>query len=165
LKKEFRTVKVFLYITVFTDAQRAQFNTKEEQETTDEYLNKISTEKETINSALTKAMKESAFDCNLYPHDPSEGIKCLRFGEKSTEYSFKPSYSEGINENLERQSTIKSLQEVMIEGKSYLISEKEEDGTFTVYNKEEAERGIERKESFRARLSKDGVTYKKTKKK
>jgi hypothetical protein len=165
LKEEFRTVKVFLYITVFTDAQKAQFNTKEEQETTDEYLNKISTEKETINSALTKAMKESAFDCNLHPHDPSEGIKCLSFSERSTEYSYKPSYSEGINENLERQSTIRNLQEVVIEGQPYLIGEKEADGTFTVYNKEEAERGNDKRESFRARLSKDGVTYKKTKKK
>jgi hypothetical protein len=164
LPEEFRTVKVFLYITIFTPDQKATFKKKEDQETTDEYLDRISNEKEVISDALTKAMKESAFDCNLYPHDPSEGINCLTFGKKSTQYSFRPSFNDGINENLERPKIQRVLSDVVIEGKEYLISEKEADNNFSVYDKAMAERG-EEELKFRVRLSSDGKTYKKIKSK
>jgi hypothetical protein len=165
LPEEFRTVKVFLYVTVFTPLQKSEFRAKEDQETTDEFLKRISDEKEVISDALTKAMKESAFDCNLYPHDPSEDIKCLAFGPKSKHYSYKPNFNEGVNESLERPKTERVLRQVVIEGKAYLISEQEADGNFSVYDKEKAERGTEKKEDFRVRLASDGKTYKKIKKK
>lgn len=165
LPEEFRTVKVFLYITVFTPEQKTEFRTKEDQETTDEFLKRISDEKEVISDALTKAMKESAFDCNLYPHDPSEKIKCLAFGPESKHYSYKPNFNEGVNESLERPKIARVLSEVIIEGKAYLISEQEADGNFSVYDKEKAERGTEKKEEFKVRLASDGKTYKKIKKK
>jgi hypothetical protein len=165
LPEEFRTVKVFLYVTVFTPEQKTEFRTKEDQETTDEFLKRISDEKEVISDALTKAMKESAFDCNLYPHDPSEDIKCLAFGPESKHYSYKPNFNEGVNESLERPKIARVLHEVVIEGKAYLISEQEADGNFSVFDKEKAERGTEKKEDFRVRLASDGKTYKKIKKK
>jgi hypothetical protein len=140
LPEEFRTIEVYIYIIKFTRDQKLTFITQLQQETTDEFLFRISLEKEIISDALTKAMKESSFDCNLYPHDPSEGLTCLKFGPLSTEYSYKPNYEDVINEQLERSAEQHDLFPADINGRSYLL---EKHGKhYNVYDKADAERGV-----------------------
>ena len=87
-------------------------------------------------------MKESAFDCSLYPHDPSEGIRCLQFAnEEQNFYSYNPDFNDFINEGMERGEEKRVIIEIEIDGKKQLIDTVQNtDGTFDVYNRKDLER-------------------------
>ena len=91
LPAELRTVQVFLYISVFTEAQRLDPKYKDimgsdigkdvvvdgkvkpgKAITTDENLYAISTVKNEINQQLLNGIKETAIDCRLYKKGSSE---------------------------------------------------------------------------------------------
>jgi hypothetical protein len=61
--------------------------------TSDQLLFEISSIKENVSNQLTKLIKETSFDCNLYPHG-SENIVCLNFADPTnTAFSYNPDYS------------------------------------------------------------------------
>ena len=90
LPEELRTVKVFLYITVFSETQKTDkqnieimihdlsripdANGKQQSVTTDESLFEIANIKTDINQHILKSIKESAIDCTLYKN--AENLVC-----------------------------------------------------------------------------------------
>uniref|UniRef100_A0A6C0HIL0 Helicase ATP-binding domain-containing protein n=1 Tax=viral metagenome TaxID=1070528 RepID=A0A6C0HIL0_9ZZZZ len=89
LPEKLRTIKVFLYVTAFGEElmdkvpnfiQTGDIDPTDltHVETTDEYLLRIATKKETLNKAFLKAIKESAMDCTLYKN--KEGLMCYGVG-------------------------------------------------------------------------------------
>jgi hypothetical protein len=151
LQEQYRTVEVFVYVVRFTEEQKTTLSANEQQ-TTDEYLNQLCLIKETVSNNLTKAMKESAFDCSLYPHDPSEGIRCLQFAPGTNSYSYNPSYNEGINEEIERGVKKVRLVKGKVDGVEHLIDQDtNEKGTYNVYD-EEALGRQEKKVLFTVRM-------------
>jgi len=77
LPEEHKTVKVFLYLSVFTETQKTDKKTIEimmhdksridgRAITTDESLYEISQIKDKINQQILKSIKETAIDCNVY---------------------------------------------------------------------------------------------------
>lgn len=89
LPEELRTIKVFLYVTVFGEELMDKVNDTIQTtdidpndithiETTDEYLLRIATKKEILNKSFLKAIKESAMDCTLYKN--KEGLMCYGVG-------------------------------------------------------------------------------------
>ena len=77
LTEEHKTVKVFLYLSVFTETQKTDKKTIEimmhdksridgRAITTDESLYEISQIKDKINQQILKSIKETAIDCNVY---------------------------------------------------------------------------------------------------
>jgi hypothetical protein len=107
LPKELRTVKVFLYLMTFTEAQIKDENYKElrlqdvgKKEdtslrplTSDEALYEISTIKEDINKEILKNIKEASIDCNIHKTvGGKEELICFSFGNvNSDSFSYTPS--------------------------------------------------------------------------
>ena len=105
LPKEFQTVEVFVYLMVFSPEQlnsddaielkRKDLSKREPKVpvTSDQLLFEISSIKENVSNQLTKIIKETAFDCSLYPHG-NENIVCLNFADpKNTSFSYVPDYA------------------------------------------------------------------------
>ncbi len=101
-----QSVEVFVYLMVFTDAQLKSDEAIELKrkdlskavpktpQTSDQYLFEISEIKANLTNQLTEAIKESAFDCNIY----SNG-KCVNFGNPANnKFSYVPDYSEQLND-------------------------------------------------------------------
>ena len=86
LPEDMRTLKVFIYITMFSDAQRGEHaNTEvmlhdnsrintDYSVTTDESLYEIAEIKHNINQTILKCVKETAIDCSI--HKNSENLVC-----------------------------------------------------------------------------------------
>jgi len=109
LPKEFQTVQVFLYISVFSDAQRINKEYKDIMNkdlgrleksraiTTDENLYEIALLKNNINGQLLKSIKETAIDCRLYKKGNStENLVCYGEGVniKTNDFGIFPSLEE-----------------------------------------------------------------------
>ena len=105
LPKEFQTVEVFVYLMVFSPEQlksddaielkRKDLSKREPKVpvTSDQLLFEISSIKENVSNQLTKIIKETSFDCSLYPHG-NENIVCLNFADpKNTSFSYVPDYA------------------------------------------------------------------------
>jgi hypothetical protein len=109
LPEDKRTVKVFLYVSTFTEAQKTDEKNielrirdvsrldKKTPVTTDESLYEIASVKQRINNQILRAVKESAVDCNIYSvlskkDDPnSEKLVCYGFGKvESNQFSSYP---------------------------------------------------------------------------
>jgi hypothetical protein len=84
LPEELRTVKVFLYLSVFTETQKTDKKTIEimihdlsridgRSITTDESLYEISQIKDGINQKILKSIKETSIDCNVYNTKKAKG--------------------------------------------------------------------------------------------
>ena len=96
LAEELRNVKVFLYVTTFTEEQKTSEKNRElrlrdvskedkvSPVTTDETLYEIATIKQRINGQILKAVKESAMDCTLYSSTNKENLVCFGFGQTSS---------------------------------------------------------------------------------
>jgi len=100
-----QTVEVFVYLMIFSAEQLKSDDSIELKNkdlskslpkvpiTSDQYLFEISTIKENISNQLTKIIKETSFDCNLYPHG-SENLVCMNFADPTnTAFSYSPDYS------------------------------------------------------------------------
>jgi hypothetical protein len=108
---EFQTVNVFIYLMGFTpeqlksneavelkrkDVSKGIGGTSRVPFTSDQFLFEISQIKSTLTAQLTDAIKESAFDCNIY----SNG-KCFNFGEvNNSAFSYVPDFSQQQNDTI-----------------------------------------------------------------
>jgi len=105
LPKELQTVEVFVYIMIFTAEQlksgdAIELIRKDMSMTSDQKLYSISEAKANLTSQLTDAIKESAFDCNIY----SNG-KCINFGDpKKDKFSYVPDFLDQQNDLTTRQN-------------------------------------------------------------
>ena len=103
LPVDLQTVNVFVYLMQFTPEQlnmSVELKRKDLSKgiggapkvpfTSDQYLYEISQIKANLTGQLTEAIKESAFDCNLY----SNG-KCFNFGDvNNSTFSYVPDYAQ-----------------------------------------------------------------------
>ena len=108
LEESLRTVKVFLYLSTFSEEQRTSDKNKEliindvskldkkTPLTTDESLYEIARIKDTINQQLLKSIKESAIDCSTYAaSNSSENLVCYGYGKvTSNDFGSFPSLEE-----------------------------------------------------------------------
>ena len=144
LPLELRTVKVFLYISVFSEKQKTDkqnieimihdlsripdANGKQQSVSTDESLFEIANIKTDINQHILKSIKESAIDCTLYKN--SENLVCYGTNKgkiKTNEFSSYPTLEMdlGEREDLNVKTTkIKLTKTKPIHGISYAVDKK-----------------------------------------
>jgi hypothetical protein len=102
LPEDEKTVQVFEYLTVFSQAQKETLNKElkstDSGKTTDQALFDISKKKEQINRELLDAVKNTSIDCKIH-----KGTKCFEFlgTPDSTSFSYVP--------NIELDETEKEL--------------------------------------------------------
>jgi hypothetical protein len=103
-----RNVKVFLYVSTFSESQKTDQKhieliirdtskiDKKTPVTTDETLYELASIKQKINNQILKAIKETAVDCNLYAtNNKEEELVCYGFGKvESNAFSSYPSFEE-----------------------------------------------------------------------
>ena len=150
LPEELRTVKVFLYLSVFTEEQTTGDENKEliindvskldkkTALTTDQALYETSQIKNTINQQILISIKESAIDCGIYG-ESSENLVCYGFGKiASNDFGTLPTYQEDEyqKDDLNIQTTKLKLRVTTINGKEYAYDHK----TALVYDLKDYER-------------------------
>ena len=119
LPEELRTVKVFIYISTLSKAQREDKNNRElmlhdlskvdgkTAFTTDESLYEISEIKDRINTQILRAIKETAIDCTLYNKEsnPDDPLVCYGFGKvSSNQFGSHPTLEEDIQQPVAEQA-------------------------------------------------------------
>ena len=118
LEEEYRTVQVFLYISVMTKEQKENENFKEIRVhdlsklkenkviTTDEYLYEISQMKQKVNSQVLRILKETSMDCHLYKsqHGKTEPLICYGKYDSAMDRNFisHPNYKIDLKEDNDR---------------------------------------------------------------
>ena len=129
LPEEMRTVKVFFYITVFSQEQttnkqnielmlhdKSRIDSKRSI-TTDENLYEIAMLKTKINNDILRSVKQTSIDCSLYNSSVSdetanEKLVCYNFGKvNSNDFSSRPSIQEDLR--LEDSEDLNIRQEVL----------------------------------------------------
>jgi hypothetical protein len=154
LPEELRTVKVFLYLSVFSEFQKtddknielrirdvSRFDEKTPV-TTDETLFEGAVIKDRINQQILRSIKESAFDCSLYAGtNKSENLVCYGYGlVKSNDFSTYPTLDQDLEEkevstaSLYKEKLI--LTSVSINGVSYQYDK----NTQNIYDSESVKR-------------------------
>jgi hypothetical protein len=144
LPQELRTVKVFLYISVFSEKQKTDkqnieimihdlsripdSNGKQQSVTTDESLFEIANIKTDINQHILKSIKESAIDCTLYKN--AENLVCYGSNQGKINTNLFSSYPTlemdlGERDDLNLKATkIKLTETKPINGIVYAIDKK-----------------------------------------
>jgi hypothetical protein len=144
LPKELRTVKVFLYISTFSETQKndkqnieimihdlsriPDKNGKQTSVTTDESLFEIANIKTDINQHILKSIKETSIDCTLYKTD--ENLVCYGASQgkiKTNDFLSYPTLEKdlGEREDLNVKTTkIKLTETKPINGIKYAIDKK-----------------------------------------
>ena len=146
LPKNLQTVKVFVYIMIFSEAQlksdaAIELKRKDLSKsipkqpiTSDQFLFEISEIKADLTGQLTDAIKESAFDCYVY----SNG-KCVNFGNPTNnKFSYVPDYAEQQNDTTVQANKIAIEwvgRSIKINGVEY-VSRRMSDTLFDIYDKE-----------------------------
>ena len=172
LPEELRTVKVFLYISTFSEKQKTDKQNIElmirdlsridkRPVSTDESLYDISILKNNVNTQILKAMKESAIDCQLYSKiNKGENLVCYGFGKDyvnvhSNNFSSYPSLEQDEHEkediNIERKTT--GFVELPINGVIYALDRK----TGNVYDEQKFKQG---QKVLVGKYKKEGDKYK-----
>ena len=141
LPEELRTIKVFLYMSKFSDKQKtdgknvgimindvsrintppAGAKTGEYAITTDETLFEIAVIKDRLTKQLLKTVKESSVDCNIYDNS-KEGLVCYSYGvAKSKEFGTFPTYEEDryVREGTDVATKVVEIKAITIDGKKY----------------------------------------------
>ena len=141
LPEQFRTIKVFLYMSKFSDKQK--FNrdnvgimnrdtsrlkeakrgakTGETAITTDEVLYEIAVIKDRLTKQLLKAVKESSVDCSIYDNS-KEGLVCYTYGHAtSNEFGSFPNYIDDrhVREGTDVAKRKVAIKELEVQGKKY----------------------------------------------
>jgi hypothetical protein len=112
LEEQYRTVEVFVYIMVLTEAQlesdsAIELNLKDTSsespynpQTTDENLFEISKRKENLTSQLLVGIKEASVDCATHIRsNAKENLRCLSFNQPTVhDFSYKPNVSQEVND-------------------------------------------------------------------
>jgi hypothetical protein len=143
LPEAMRNVKVFLYVTELSDAQKTDEKNIELRVrdisrldgktpvTTDESLYEMAVLKQRINSEILRAIKESAVDCQLYKSTSktkttditdSEPRVCYGFGKvESNAFSSYPSLEEDkqIKEGLDVKEVARKLRKITFKKMEY----------------------------------------------
>lgn len=112
LEEQYRTVQVFLYLSVMSEEQKNNGSFKEivindlsrikenTPITTDEYLYEISQMKQKINNQLLRVIKETSMDCHLYEksHKKTETLVCYGNNDSSMDQNYvsHPSYKKDL---------------------------------------------------------------------
>jgi len=138
LPEEMRTVKVFIYISIFsethkTNKQNIELMTRdiskidERPITTDESLAEIATIKNNINQQLLKSVKETAIDCALYSRgNKSENLVCYNFGKvKTNQFGSYPTLEHDFSDtqvNGNKTEKLKLQKTGLINGKEYVFN-------------------------------------------
>jgi hypothetical protein len=144
LPLELRTVKVFLYISVFSETQKTDKQNieimihdlsripdakgKRQSVSTDESLFEIANIKTDINQHILKSIKESAIDCTLYKN--SENLVCYGTNKgkiNTNEFSSYPTLEMDLNEREDlnvKTAKIKLTKTKPIHGISYAVDKK-----------------------------------------
>jgi hypothetical protein len=141
LPEELRTIKVFLYMSKFSNKQKtdgknvgimindvSRINTPptgaktgEYAITTDETLFEIAVIKDRLTKQLLKTVKESSVDCNLYDNS-KEGLVCYTYGvAKTKEFGAFPTYEEDryVREGTDVATKVVKIVAITIDGKKY----------------------------------------------
>ena len=152
LPEELRTIQVFLYVSVIGEEllEETQEELRDDVnpddptviETTDEYLLRRATKKDTINKSFLKAVKESAMDCTLYKN--KEGLVCYGSGmikNPGNQFLSYPEIEQDLTERDDLNVAKKQLKltelKVLIKGVKYAIDKETED----LYDLEKYKRG------------------------
>ena len=112
LEEQYRTVEVFVYIMVLTEAQLESDSAIElklkdtssespyNPQTTDENLFEISKRKENLTSQLLVGIKEASVDCATHIRsNTKENLRCLSFNQPTVhDFSYKPNVSQEVND-------------------------------------------------------------------
>ena len=136
LPVELRTVKVFLYISTFSEEQKTDENNielrirdvsrldKKTPVTTDETLYEMASVKQKINNEILKAVKESAIDCKIYSTISKNSENLICYGVdvvKSNQFSSFPSLEDdqAQKEGLDVRKIAWRADKVTINGTDY----------------------------------------------
>jgi len=159
LTEDMRNVKVFLYVTSFTEEQKTDEKNielrlrdisridKKTPVTTDETLYEIASVKQRTNNQILKAMKETAIDCQLYASTSKrakgdENLVCYGFGKvESNQFSSYPSFEtdKGAKEGLDVQRVKWIARKITQDGIDYALNE----DTMEVYDYESYQKAKE----------------------
>lgn len=166
LPENLRTVQVFVYISKMTNDQLVKNIEMKTQDTskleypvkkdggvikmervpfsTDQYLFEIAQIKDSINTKILTAVKETAIDCSLYNTNPEEPLVCYGFGKvASNNFGSYPvletDLSEKIEANVKTEKTV--LVAVTVDGVKYAMDKK----TRTVYDFESYKKAKEKR--------------------
>ncbi|NDC83773.1 hypothetical protein EB093_08975, partial [bacterium] len=163
LPEELRTIKVFLYMSKFTEKQKMSgenvgimnHDASKLQKappgaklgatavSTDEALFEIAVIKDRLTKQLLKSVKESSVDCNVY-NNSKEGLVCYTYGySTSNEFGSFPTYEEDgfVREATDvQEKTIKPVA-ITIDGVKY-AHVKETDELFNYKEYKENERQV-----------------------
>lgn len=163
LPEEMRTVKVFLYVSSFSEAQKTDEKNielrirdisrldKKTPITTDESLYEIASIKQRINNQILRAVKESAIDCNVYAAvnakkkhragDDDEKLVCYGFGKvESNDFSSYPTLEQdqAMKVGLDVKVVKARINKVTVDGVAYAMNQ----DTNELYNLESYQRAI-----------------------
>jgi len=143
LPLDMRNVKVYLYVTTFSEQQKTDEKNIELRirdisridnktpVTTDESLYEIASIKQKINNQILKAIKETAIDCQLYANANKRAPKdkdlvCYGFGKvESNQFSYYPNFEmdENSKEGLDVTTIQWEARKVTINGIDYALNE------------------------------------------
>jgi len=178
LPEELRTVKVFLYISTFSEDQKTNEQNIELRirdisrldnktpVTTDESLYEIASIKQRINNEILQAVKETAVDCSLYSalaakNKSDEVLVCYGFGKiESNQFSSYPNLEkdQGEKGGLDVKKISWKGIKVTFEGADFALNE----ATNELYDYESYQRAIQygTDPMLVGRLEKKGGKYK-----
>lgn len=136
LPEEFRNIETFLYIMKFSEEQKNKKEFKEivandNNETSDERLLQIMTNKMTVNQSLLNVLKETSIDCTVHQKDKQGSCFKLPVSDKST-YLTKPDYYERSGETKKENKEV-TYKTVKLKGKRYIIYEKNQLIDYDIY--------------------------------
>ena len=168
LPEKYQTVDVFMYIMTFSESQmdddqsiNLKLNDKSKIDghtivTTDETLFEISSIKKKLNNAILKNIKESAIDCNLFNTEKDSKLKCLSFGNATSDsFVYNPEFGQDDNDDVNKYNKREKKwvgKEVNINGTYYAINME----TMDVYDLESYKQG---RPILIGKLIKDGENY------
>jgi len=179
LPEDMRTVKVFLYVTTFSEAQKVDESIvgirihdvsridKKTPVTTDETLYEIASVKNKINNQILLAIKSSAVDCALYSavsatkpkKEDDETLVCYGFGKvESNDFSSYPTLERDQVEKDEQKKIVMGAVKITIGELDYALNER----TNELYNYESYQRAIKygTEPVVEGKLVKEGTRYK-----
>ena len=165
LPDNLRTVQVFVYISKMTNEQlvkniemktqdisKLEYAVKKDGATkmeripfsTDQYLFEIAQIKDSINTKILTAVKETAIDCALYNTNPEEPLVCYGFGKvASNNFGSYPVLETDLSEKTEANMKTEkmTLVAITVDGVKYAMDKK----TRTVYDFESYKKAKEKR--------------------
>ena len=149
LPLELQTVDVFIYLMVFSKKQldsedSIELKLKDKGKlkpfgpvTSDQLLFQISSIKEKVNNQLAKIIKETSFDCGIYPHG-KEQFTCMNFpGASASKFTYVPDYSKQEKDTSVRMNKTQVQWEgrlITINGKQYIGKTIDKDKLYHIYD-------------------------------